>query len=513
MTVAELWGCSSRTEPASVYVCHSWHENFGSTLEALLTFFLRTAALKEPGLDFEKLEAAALQVRFYSAGFCEVPTGHRSQQDSVEPPIRSALLLPSITSAVVVVDSSAAIFSESWCQLELLEAWKAEKNIVFLANELGCRSQGMQVAGSSFGRPPRELVKFMLNAALEADLDAGSVFSMAEVEEVKACVEKLGGAGIVNAVFKAAVTTWLLPLLAQVHLMDELRTALSAGARTTSSDFRGISAVTLAAAAHGEGSEQVSALLSSGGDKGAGSLAHDVTEMFDDDYSIRDKAIQKVKATLSGSVGVVRHADAVHVAEREHADRVIRGGLSELKSGEPEKRRSALKRFAALGTLAKAQLRLMSELVKDADPAVREAAAEVVAATGETMDLLQEPDPKVRSIALKTLTARGPGSPQELLRQGPILVKLLGDPDWIVRHSSLHALAQFGAAASPYAGPVAQCLNDQQWYVRHAALLVLGKMPNEAREHHNGIAACLGDGEKEVRKAAGELLEKLGISK
>lgn len=136
--------------------------------------------------------------------------------------------------------------------------------------------------------------------------------------------------------------------------------------------------------------------------------------------------------------------------------------------------------FAALGERAKNLGSRLTELLRDSDSEVRQAAVKALGMLGEYAkdqaprlgELLRDQNPYVRQAAIRALGSLGITA-KELV---PLLRDLLRDPASDVREAAAEALGGLGALAQDQAPRLGELLRDPDSDVRQTAAWALGKL-------------------------------------
>lgn len=488
---------------AEVFVSHSWGEDFADFFQAVVSYAYCHVSRRCPGttLADRKMRASGLALYIYgfSASLWRRPGGGRAGEE--EPVAAKVLRGPNAHSLLCSVGRSGEALGRAWCSLEICEAICAGRRVE-LASPFGPLQEQL---GPPTCWSARLALSSILASALRADPEEDPVGSDIGRRGVRRRAAALGASGAAAKLARKEMATHLLPMLAWANLADGVRDAIAAGADPDTADCRRLRALSHAAAQHGDFCEAAMALLSAGADRRAVERAPEAAAMF----AAAGAAERRRAMVLVRSLGPplrMLYSEALAVAEDEYATLTVVEELPRLRDPEVAARREAARRLGELRGRGAQHAAEVARLLSDPDASVREAAGEAVGAIGDFGQLLRADDPQVRSAVAKVVAGLGGDGATHT----GLLVRLLEDEDWKVRHAAVNALSQLGASqAAPHSDAVARRLADEQWYVRHAALQLLEKLGPVAAPHASGVAHLLGDKHREVRQAASAALAQL----
>ena len=96
--------------------------------------------------------------------------------------------------------------------------------------------------------------------------------------------------------------------------------------------------------------------------------------------------------------------------------------------------------------------------------------------------------------------------------QSPHLIRLLSDPDWIVRNNAMYALVPCGAKAAPAIPRLIELLGDHDPQIRASAADALALLDTNEKRSAARLRVLLQDPDRRCSSAAAKALRALGLS-
>lgn len=189
------------------------------------------------------------------------------------------------------------------------------------------------------------------------------------------------------------------------------------------------------------------------------------------------------------------------------AGKTIKQWSAALRSGEARTRYQALAALYEAGEEASPLLKEMIPLLKDAQTAIRRAAAmtignckgDAASAVPALVQALKDADPWVRHLASQALTEIGENATDPL-------VKMLDDKEANTRYYAIMTMNGLGLQSKDVAKALGKAARDANALVRQSALFALSKIETDDPDVFALLGAALGDKEKQVRLSAASIL-------